>query len=297
MKKKIFNYMILLAGTMGILFSSCENVNEPILLDNSDRYVAFEQTTGQVSEASVQNPIAIPINYVATENDHPKVTLELSTEGFDNPAVEGEDFTISTKEVTFENGIIDSIYVTPIDNDVWDKDKHVKIMISDVPEGVGLGDSSKVTYTLTISDDEHPLGDYIGTYTADAASQTKPGEWDETWNVTTSPVEGEPTKLNFAGIGNGTKVITATLDLENNTISFAAGQTITSSGFELEIYSMYYDAAQGYLYTDAEDTPLTGTLNTDGSIVVENWGQIISAGEYEGSAWDAFDVTFNPSAK
>jgi hypothetical protein len=292
MKKYILKYMIVLAGISVMLFPSCEE-EELITFDNSNRFVAFELESGKLGEGE-DKQLAIPVSYAATNNDNPKVVLEISAEGMNNPAVENEDFTISSKELTFKNGFVDTIYISSIDNDVRDKDKTVNIVIKDAPEGVTIGyaEGKKSAYTLTIADDEHPLAKYIGAYTGAATDQSSGSV--ETWaNVTTGVVEGDETKLTFTGIAGSSETVVATTDLSTGEISIAAGQTIGDVyGYgEIGIVNMYYDADQGTWFT-RDGQPVAGTLKDDGSIEFTDWGHDIVAGDYASYIWGSYDVTF-----
>lgn len=64
------------------------------------------------------------------------VTLAVSTEGDTNPAIEGEDFTIDNKEITFEEGYgTQNIVIRPIDNNVFTGKKTFTLTIaSSTPE-------------------------------------------------------------------------------------------------------------------------------------------------------------------
>ena len=72
-------------------------------------FVKFHLLPPHLSEASSsafwQEPLEIPLVLAGIPGSGKvTVTLAVSTEGDTNPAIEGEDFTIDNKEITFEEG-------------------------------------------------------------------------------------------------------------------------------------------------------------------------------------------------
>jgi hypothetical protein len=81
---------------------------------------------------------------------------------------------------------------------------------------------------VTFIDDEHPLKNWIGTYSVAAASYGNPGAWDEAWTATTESVEGDLSSLSITintGSGGGTSFL-ATLDTDDMTITIAPGTDV-----------------------------------------------------------------------
>jgi hypothetical protein len=136
---------------------------------------------------------------------------------------------------------------------------------------------------VTISDNEHPLKNWIGTYSVAAASYGDPGNWDEAWTVTTTPVEGELDQLALTGIAGSTEPVYATLDTDAMTITIAAGQSlglVAGYGYSIEIF-----VGDADLGIPDKDVPLEGTITEDGVIGVDFWANVISEGDYTGYVW------------
>lgn len=148
------------------------------------------------------------------------------------------------------------------------------------------------------------LDRWKGVYTVTAESyfgdaQEPPvTDYDEEWTVTVTKVEGSETKLAFTGIGGATALtVYATLDPEAMTISFEPGQVLGDI-LEYGAVSIYYgtddiisfagaDIAQSYIDA-AASTKLTGTLSSDGGIIIDRFAEIVEGP----SVWDVFKTTW-----
>lgn len=264
-----------------IIFTGCEK--DIIIFDASMNLVGFNTGSVLIPENSGGS---IPLYLGAPSNAKPTtVTLEFSTEGLDNPAEENTDFTVSSKQIEAAVGI-NNITITPVNNDLFTGNKSFIVTIASNSEGYKIAVQDEVL--VTIVDDEHPLKDWIGTYTVSATSYGKPGDWDETWTVTTSPVSGDPTKLELSGVGSGdAETIVASFDLDNMTISLAPGQSLGDC----------YGAGPTVVFKGTpdlsfiEDEPLVGVITAGGGIHVDLWGHKITEGQYAG-AWDVFNTTW-----
>jgi hypothetical protein len=231
----------------------------------------------------------------ATGTEATDVVLEVSTDGIANPAIEGTDFTLSSKSVNVPVGVA-MVTVTPIDNSVFTGDKKFNVTI--VSNSKNYDMSVQQTITVTIVDDEHPLKAWMGTYTVAAVSYGSPGDWDEEWSVTTSPVAGDATKLQLVGISGGSEPVIATFNTTDMTI------TIDSPSYLGPIYgydngSVYYATdellaiASGYVTTGmlnaAASHKITGTIEADGTIMIDR--MCITLDDYV-YAWDCFNTTW-----
>ncbi|MCG8580441.1 MAG: hypothetical protein MI866_11015 [Bacteroidales bacterium] len=149
--------------TGSILFSSCREVEKATFKD-TDAYFAFETDKSSMIENDVST-LRIPVS-LAKSSGVGEVTFDIVTEGFDNPAVEGEDFTVKTsnRTVAFEGDFVKSIEIKLIDNYVRDGDKKFKLILKDNNIGatIGMANKAKTEHEITISDNEHPLAALIG---------------------------------------------------------------------------------------------------------------------------------------
>ncbi len=267
---------------MGIFFTSCEE--DLIKFDSSMNVVGFSKTSLVVAEnnadgATVEIYLGAPNGADATD-----VTLEVSTEGLDNPAVEGQDFTISSKTVSVGVGTA-TVTITPIDNDIFTGNKSFYLSITANSKNYKIAAQNEML--ITINDDEHPLKNWIGTFDVDAASYGNPGAWDEAWVVTTSPVDGDVTKLQMVGIGGGDQPVIATLDKDAMTITIDPGQD-AGNAYGYGPTLVYWGFTDLSAFDDTK--PLTGTIQNDGTIVVDNWCHNLS--DYGTYIWDVFKTTF-----
>jgi hypothetical protein len=215
------------------------------------------------------------------------VTLEVSTSGINRPAIEGTDFTLSSKSVSVEVGQT-AVTVTPINNSIFEGNKQFYLIISSNSKSYTIADQD--TLTVTIVDDEHPLKAWIGTYKVAAASYGDPGNWDEEWTVTTSAHPTDLTKLVVKGIGTASPSTSAWTGVVNTTamtITFSPGQQLN------EAYG--YGPVLMYLgtpdLTTIKDANIVGTISANGGIHIDHLG-IELTGANAGYVWDVFNTTW-----
>lgn len=262
-----------------LLVTACEN--EKIMVSKSLMLVGFSASNVIILENQTGD-ISLFLGAVAGESV--TVTLEVSTEDISSPAVEGSDYTISTKQPVLSTGETE-VMITPIDNDEFTGDKSFYVTIV---TGENFQLAAENTVLVTIQDDEHPLKNWIGTYDVDAQSYGDPDNWDEAWVVITAPVPGDITKLSMLGIGGGDDPIIADIDTDNMTVTIAPGQDC-GNAYGYDIMYIYYGFEN---LTLDKEAPLTGTISADGTISVDNWGH---NGIYDGDdygVWDVFNTTW-----
>ena len=278
--RKIISRLSILAVAILIFATACEK--DRFLFDDSMSIVGFSSAALTITEDGTGGSLKVYLG--APGSATTTVTLVPISTGFSPAAVEGTDYTLSTKSLEVSVG--ESVLtVTPIDNDVFSGDK--KFMIKIASNSAGYNIAAQDSAIVTISDNEHPLKNWIGTYTVEAASYGDPGNWDETWTVTTTPFAGDVTKLNMVGVGGANQAIVAKLNVVAGTITIEPGQTITAYGYSIDVMK-----GDGALNIPDSDAPLTGTIAPDGTILVDNWVHIISAGAYDGYVWDEFNTTW-----
>jgi hypothetical protein len=103
-----------------LLLAGC-NVNEPILFDSSMNFLAFSASSINVGEnlGEVNTPIVLGATAGSPQTT---VTVEVSNEGLDNPAIEGTDYTLASKQVTTVDGVA-QVTIVPVDNEDFTGDK------------------------------------------------------------------------------------------------------------------------------------------------------------------------------
>jgi len=288
MKRIIIKYFAILSAVL--LVSSCEW--NPPTFDSADSFISYTASSSLVAEQG--GPIAIPV-LVTAESGAPAVSV---TFNFDESsvAVEGEDFTLvnptNTLDVSQGWGY-DTIWIQPIDNDVFTGNIPLIINLTSNTQNYPFGVTS--SHTLTIVDDEHPLGNWIGTFTVDAVDYVS-YFGPETWTVTTSPDPTDVNNLIVVGIGSGYSEwtpITGVVDMDANTITFSAGSEIGTHADYGGPLAIFLGDEAGNLYEE----PIVGTVNADGSIFVDVLAIRFVGGVNDGLRWGVFETTWAPSKK
>jgi hypothetical protein len=282
--KKITKYSIPVIIALILLANGCKK--DLIMFNSSMNLVGFSATSVSVKEElGAQEPVQVYLG-AATGTPATTVTITVDTVGLGIIAAkEGVDFTIPAKSILTSVGETD-ITITPVNNSIFTGDKKFYLVITSNSLNYKLSVQKRVL--VTIVDDEHPLKAWIGTYTVAAASYGKPGAWDESWTVLVSAVEGDVTKLSFKGIGDpSADPIIATLDKVGLTITFAKGQNVG------DVYG-YGDVEVWYGFSDGtldQNVDLSGTLNVNGTIHIDNWGELVKdpTGDW---VWDVFNTTW-----
>lgn len=284
--KKFIKYSIPVIVALVFLATACKE--DLIMFNSSMNLVGFSTSSAVVKEDLGGQKVQVYLG-AATGTLATTVTLTVDTVGLGAVAAkEGIDFTIASKSVSVEVGESD-ITITPANNTIFTGDKKFYLVISSNSSGYRISANKKLL--VTISDDEHPLKAWIGTYNVAAASYGDPGNWDESWTVITAPVEGDVTQLSFTGVGaGGSGPIFGTLDKDALTITFAKGQNLG------DVYA-YGDVEVWWGFDDLtldQNVDITGTLNIDGTITIDNWGELVKdpTGDW---VWDVFNTTWTKS--
>jgi len=293
MKKIIINSCILVVTLL--LVTSCED-KYPMMWNESNIVVGLGKTALSVKENATGSFDVYLGGITGTEATD--VTLEVSIAGYSKPAIEGTDYTLSSKSINTPVGLT-AVTVSPIDNSIFEGDKKFKIRL--VSNSKNYPITLQDSIVVTIVDDEHPLKNWIGTYTVAAVSYGSPGAWDESWTVTTVPVATDVTKLSITGIsGPGSGPVIATLNSTAMTIEIASAQALGAAyGADNGPASIYYATdellaiASGYvtanMLTAASAEKIVGTIEADGTIKIDRMCIILDDYVY---AWDCFNTTW-----
>ena len=288
MKKSIIKYFAILSAVL--LVSSCEW--NPPTFDTADSFIAFTASSSGVAEQG--GMIGIPV-LVTAESSAPAVSV---TFDFDesSAAVEGEDFTLVNTSNTLDISDgwgYDTIWIQPIDNDVFTGNILLIINLTSNTNSYAFGVTS--SHTLTIIDNEHPLGNWIGSFSVDAVDY-----WSyfgpETWTVTTEPDPSDVNNLIVTGMGSGYSEytsVTGVVDLDAKTITFSAGAEIGTHADYSGPIAIYLGDEGGGIYEE----PIVGDINDDGSIYVDHLGVKFVGGLNAGLTWAVFETTWTPAKK
>lgn len=291
MMKKIISNLFILAVAM-FMMTSCDD-KYPIMFDDSTVIVGMSKTTLSVKE-NATGSFTVYLGGV-TGTEATDVTLQVSVDGISKPAIEGTDYTLSSKNLNVAVGVA-TVTVTPINNDIFTGNKQFRVSIASNSKNYDL--AAQESILVTIVDDEHPLKAWIGTYTVTAVSYGSPGDWDEEWTITTSAVATDDTQLNVVGIAGGTTPVIATLNTTDMTIEMDS-PTYLGSIYGYDNGSVYYATdellaiASGYvtagMLTAAESFKITGTIEANGTIKIDR--MCITLDDYV-YAWDCFNTTW-----
>ena len=287
---KLYIYKLSLILVALVFITGCQK-EYPLMFDTSTKVVGFSTPTLTIKENAPSGAAKL---YLGGVLDAPAtdVTIEVSVEGISKPAIEGTDFTISSKTITLGVGETD-VTISPIDNDVFQGNKQFKLLIKSNSKSYPL--STNNSFLVTITDDEHPLKTWIGTYKVAAVSYWSPGEYDEEWTVTTSPDPTDITKLVITGIGTSDPSTTGWIGVVNKTemtITFSPGQQLDhaylGSNGTLGPVLMYLGTPD---ITTIKESDIVGTISDNGDIHIDNVG-IELTGTNEGYVWDSFNTTW-----
>lgn len=286
MKRIIIKYFTILSAVL--LVSSCEW--NPPTFDSADSFVSFTASASVVAEQG--GMIGIPV-IVTTGSSAPAVSV---TFDFDeaSAAVEGEHFSLVNASNTLEidGWGYDTIWIQPIDNDIFTGTLPLIINLTSNTQNYPFGVTK--SHTLSIIDNEHPLGNWIGTYSVVALSYGNPGSWDEFWTVTSSAVDGDVESLEMvidAGNGGGIPFLVG-IDIEEMTISIGAGTDVG----DLYGYGPTAMHVGDFSFVDPDAT-VVGSIEADGTIKIDELAMILTDYGFDGGYWDAFNTTWTLSGK
>jgi hypothetical protein len=291
MMKKIIMNFCMLAVTL-LLVTSCDD-KYPIMWDESNIVVGLSATSLSVRENGTGSFNVYLGGVTGTEAT--TVTLEVSVVGIAKPAIEGTDFTLSSKSINTPVGVT-AVTVSPINNSIFTGNKQFKVRLVSNSKNYPITPQDSIVVTLV--DDEHPLKNWIGTYTVAAVSYGSPGAWDEEWTVTTSPVASDVTKLTMTGIAGSSEAVQATFDTNAMTVTIVSPSSI-NGGEGYDNTSLYFATdeliaiASGYvtsgMLTAAGSHKITGTIEANGTIKIDRMCIILDDYVY---AWDCFNTTW-----
>jgi len=290
--KRIFqNILLLFAGVL--VFSSCENLNEPTVF-NADEYafVSFENASYKTYENETSE-LVIGLQMAAEKGAAATVEFEI----IEGTAKIGETFNLvnETSVLTFAEGVgMQFINISMIDNEIREGNKSFKIAIKSNSNGYIQGIDGKDTITVTINDDEHPLELLIGSYHI-AGNDVLWGEViDET--VSVDPVEGDLTALEinlYNSLGAENTVI-ATVDMDTKTISFSGGQNFGNWGYG-DVLLKKGDPTNpvtvgSYVCAAPLDESIKGIFDAEGNFTLENWGGYFPDAPNQGLWWQFYET-------
>jgi len=295
--KRSFIKTILLTVTALLMLAGCEK--DIIMFDASKNLVGF--SSGPVVVKENLSGSAVMYMGAATGTEGTTITLSVDTVGLGTSAAkEGVDFNLSSKSISINVGEA-SVDIVPVNNNLFTGDKKFYLVIASNSKNYRISAQKRIL--ITISDDEHPLKSWLGSYTVAAASYGDPGNWDESWDVVVSPVEGNLNQVTITGLGNGsTTPLVATIDKVAMTISIVSGQELGNAyGPGNGMVKLYFGTSDilGMVMAQTEVTsqmlasaaavPITGTIETDGTINLDKMALVLTDYDW---CWDVFNTTW-----
>jgi len=187
----------------------------------------------------------------------------------------------------------DTIWIQPIDNDIFTGNLTLIINLTSNTQSYPFGVTN--SHDLTIVDDEHPLGKWIGSFSVSAVDYSS-YFGPETWAVTTAPDPADVNNLIVTGIGSGYSEftpVTGVVDLDAKTITFSSGSEIGTHSAYGGPLAIYLGDQAGNLYEE----PIVGEIKDDGSIYVDLLGILFVGGVNEGLVWGVYETTWTPAKK
>lgn len=162
--KKIFTYIGIAALATAII-SSCGKDNVPAVFDDSNAFVAFNNTSVNIDEDSADT-LRIPVTLASVAGLNEKISYTVK----DSTAKQGVNFTLvdASATLTFsEKERVQYIEVVPKYDGVYTGDLVFTITLN-ASDNVSLGNSSMCT--VKVNDIDHPLTPILGAYTMTATS-------------------------------------------------------------------------------------------------------------------------------
>lgn len=282
----------ILTVTIGILLlASCEQ--EDHLFDESMSAVGFYGSTATMQEydKDMSGKDSVTIQFLVTAlTDAPScnITFEVDTVGIKNPAVEGVDFeTITDKTVTVSEGWgYLPMSLAAIDNNDYDEKGNKSFRLKVVSNSLDYDLSSEYYITITIIDDDHPLGWMFGDYLV-STPETRNGSTSHAGSITA--VLGETSKIKIYGMAGSAYgpaladpyFILATVSDDHTTVTIDAGQEWESWAYGSTILTAWEDDNGEGEETDK----IIATLDKSGPVVLtisQQFTFMITDGSNEG---------------
>ena len=278
MKLFKLTYGLMAAAVLSLV--SC-NINELPTFNDADAFVAFSSNTVTAEEGG--DAVKIPVLLTSLSGISASVEIQV----IDSTAVEGKDFTIENKTLTFtKENPEQEIVVNIANDDEYTGSRAFTIILKE--SGVKLGAAKKCI--VSIADDEHPLLFLFNTYTAHYADY-----WGDEYDVvgTITRDANDDTKVWFNDfftpwltLSNGFHTsFYGVVNAEKTEILIPAGQAtgVSSGGVPIVLYVGETAEMSGELY-DSGKNLVVQIVDEGASLVVVN-----AYGASNGSSW--YDLT------
>lgn len=275
---KIYQLAFGLVAAATMVFTSCKN-EQPSFSD-ADAFVAFQ--SGTVSAAEGGDAVQIPVLLTSLSG----IATDIEVEVIDSTAVEGKDFTVANKKLSFtKDAPIQYITVNVANDDEYTGSRVFTLVLKQ--GSVNLGAAK--TCLVSIADDEHPLTflfgtykthiidnwgdeyDIVGTITRDADDDHK--VWfNQIFTPWLCQVQGF--QISFYGMVND----------EKTEISIPAGQEtgVSASGVPIVLYVSDDETLDGEMFDSGKNIIVTINDEEANTLTIVNaWGASNGSGWYD----------------
>lgn len=214
-------------------------------------FVAFDATSVEVAEDA--GSLQIPVYAYAKNGDYAfprseSASTSVTFEIVDGTAVNGTDFTVEPANgvLTFSGSSESGITVTPVDHDgVRTGDLSFTIRITGASDGFTLGGARELT--VSIKDQDHPLANLLGQYTAVSGDGTS---WTMTWMMDEedeSIVWADGMTPEIVGYGG---LVYGVVSENNSVVTFSMPQFLPITSGDYYTGLVLFDGE--YYYSDGE---------------------------------------------
>lgn len=266
---KIYRYIILLIASISLV--GC-NLNEAPEFDDNDAFIGFKVPNGILEEnLNVKEPTSkgiIKIEVISASLSGKSSSIDFQIVDSTTTAVEGENYKILNpqKTLNFSNDTrINYIEIQAIDNEDFQGDKVLTISLTN-PQGVNLG--ADKSYTLSITDDEHPLAFILGEMSGTGESNFGGAL---SWTTTFEKDESDLSKVwisNFVPGGSNQKVY-GVVNEEKTEIKIPVGQEIAESSSYPKILLNGFRAEDESKIPSGEN--IIGEIDENGVITIKDY--------------------------
>lgn len=254
--KKIFIFLSVIA--LGVFAASCSNLNTYNVFDDKDAFVEFGSTSKIVAESG--KTVSIPVTLTSLSGLSENVSYELvagtAKEGVDYEA-EGATVLKFSADARTQN-IVVKIIERP---GVYTGDLKFSVSLKSAGS-CALGVNT--TCSVTITDNDHPLADILGSYTATSLNY---GKAEQSWqlnfvkdpdDVTVVHIDAiTPGCIDYAAWGDWS--YTGSVSEDHKTITLGAGQTCEAwYKTSADVFKLY-TWIDGIYIDDTEDVVFTQT--------------------------------------
>lgn len=278
---KIFK--LALGMVAALVLASC-NINEMPEFDDSNAFVAFSSSAVSAQEGG--DDVLIPVLYTSRAG----LSAEIEVEVIDSTAVEGRDFTIANKKLSFNKENPTQNVVIKVTNDEeYTGSRAFTLVLKE--SGVKLGASKKCV--VRIADDEHPLNFLFNDYAANITDN-----WGDSYDIV-----GTITRDNdddhkvwikdlltpwFSSAGYTPKSFYGFVNDEKTIISVPAGQETgyTASSNPIILYVCDNADLSGEMYSSGKNLTIEILDNGTKLHIVEGWGCSNGSSWYEANLGD-----------